>query len=100
MLTAIYFDDQTIFMADEVDNVFSYWRLTAELKAPKLAIFKRRPQLDFCICGVISKFSCGRFGRDFYYPSPNLSHKGRGINDDTPFAILLSPSCTWQMVES
>ena len=40
MLTAIYFDDQEIFMTDEVDNVFAYWKLTAELKVPKLAIFK------------------------------------------------------------
>jgi hypothetical protein len=43
MLTTIYLNDQTFFMAYEVNYIFTNESLTAELKTFKLSIFQEGP---------------------------------------------------------
>ncbi len=54
MLAAINFDDEALFKADKIDNVWTNRLLSAELVTSKLAKPKVFPQDTFSICHVFS----------------------------------------------
>jgi len=54
VLTAVEFDDQRSFLADEIDDVPSDRYLASELKSGQLSVPDLRPQqtLDVCLIGA------------------------------------------------
>ncbi len=49
MLGTIYFDDQSVFQADKIEDVITKWVLTAELQTTNLTTTQKMPQNHFRI---------------------------------------------------
>src|SRR5512137_1332481 len=54
MLSPIYFNDQFVFQADEIEDVVSKWMLTAKLKTTNLTTTQKMPQSLFRIRHVVA----------------------------------------------